>query len=149
MERNLAFEASPEGFRGDFLAREEELSRQIEHARTLIDEVGYTSRDLLSIAQLTASLHVDGHRADLVILKAARAQAAFDGRRSITGRDIALAAELALPHRIRRGPFQQDEITMEELQDRIEGLQGASSTTGRSSEEMAETDSEQARQKKA
>jgi hypothetical protein len=38
---------------------------------------------------------------------------------------------------------------MEELQDRIEGLQGASSTTGRSSEEMAETDSEQARQKKA
>jgi Mg-chelatase subunit ChlI len=39
-----------------------------------------------------------------------------------------LAAELALPHRIRRGPFQQEEITMEELQDRIEQLQGASST---------------------
>ena len=68
---------------------------------------------------------MDGHRADLVILKAARAQAAFDGRTAITDRDIALAAELALPHRIKRGPFQQAEMTMEELQERIEQLQGA------------------------
>jgi Mg-chelatase subunit ChlI len=128
MERNLAFEANPEKFREEFLSKEQELSRQIERARTIIDQVGYTSRDLLAIAQLTASLNVDGHRADLVILKAARAQAAFEGRTAISGRDIALAAELALPHRIRRGPFQQEEITMEELQDRIEQLQGASST---------------------
>ena len=70
-------------------------------------QVTYTSRDLLSIASLTASLQVDGHRPDLVILKAARAQAAFEGRTAITDRDIALAAELALPHRIKRGPFQQ------------------------------------------
>ena len=72
-----------------------------------MDQVTYTRRDLLSIASLTASLNVDGHRADLVILKAARAQAAFEGRTAITDRDIALAAELALPHRIKRGPFQQ------------------------------------------
>jgi Mg-chelatase subunit ChlI len=59
-----------------------------------------------------------------VILKTARAQAAFDGRTAITGRDIALAAELALPHRLRRGPFEQSEMGMEELQERIEQLQG-------------------------
>ncbi len=149
MERNLAFEANPEKFRQEFLEQEQELSRRIDQARKLIDSVEYTSRDLLSIAQLTASLHVDGHRSDLVILKAARAQAAFDGRQAITGRDIALAAELALPHRIRRGPFQQEEITMEELQDRIEGLQGAASTTGQRSDEKADVEDEEARQKKA
>ncbi len=49
---------------------------------------------------------------------------------AITDRDIALAAELALPHRIKRGPFHQAEITMEDLQERIEQLQGASSNTG-------------------
>ena len=44
----------------------------------------------------------------------------------ISERDIALAAELALPHRIKRGPFHQAEMTMEDLQERIEQLQGAS-----------------------
>jgi len=131
MERNLAFEANPEGFRQEFWPREDELSRQIDQARKLIEDVGYSSRDLLSIAQLTASLHVDGHRSDLVILKAARAQAAFDGRRAINGRDIALAAELALPHRLKHGPFQQNEMSMEELQERIEQLEGGSSTSGK------------------
>jgi Mg-chelatase subunit ChlI len=148
MERNLTFEANPEKFRETWLEKEQIISHQIDHARTLIDAVTYTSRDLLAIAQLTASLHVDGHRADLVILKAARAQAAFDGRTAINGRDIALAAELALPHRIRRGPFQQEEITMEELQDRIEQLQGASST-GQRSEEIETLEEEQTQQKKA
>lgn len=130
MQRNLKFESDPESFRQEWLPRELELSHQIEQARTLVDGVTYTSRDLLSIAALTSSLNVDGHRADLVILKTARAHAAFEGRTAITDRDIALAAELALPHRIKRGPFHQAEITMEDLQERIEQLQGATAEAG-------------------
>src|SRR5574341_1572371 len=126
MERNLAFEGDPDAFRNQWMAKEQELSRQIERARELVDQVTYTSRDLLSIAALTASLNVDGHRADLVILKAARAQAAFEGRTKIRSEEIALAAELALPHRIKRTPFQQAEITSEQLQERIEQLAGQS-----------------------
>jgi Mg-chelatase subunit ChlI len=122
MERNLSFERDPEAFRKEWMPKEAELSKQIERARELVDQVTYTSRDLLSIAALTASLNVDGHRADLVILKAARAQAAFEGRTKINDHDIALAAELALPHRIKRTPFQQAEITSEQLQERIEQL---------------------------
>lgn len=130
MERNLAFEVDPDGFRQQWLPRELELSHQIEQARTLVDRVTYTQRDLLSIAALTASLNVEGHRADLVILKTARAHAAYEGRLAITDRDIALAAELALPHRIKQGPFRQAEISPDELQERIEQLQGATSTAG-------------------
>ncbi len=130
MQRNLGFEADPQGFSQEWAPREQDLSRQIEQARTLLDEVKYTTRDLLSIAALTASLNVDGHRADLVILKTARAHAAFEQRTTITERDIALAAELALPHRIRRGPFQQADISMDDLQERIEQLQGASASQG-------------------
>jgi Mg-chelatase subunit ChlI len=127
MKRNLGFESDPEAFREQWLPREQDLSHQIEVARTLLPDVSYTDRDLLSIAALTASLNVDGHRSDLVILKTARAHAAFEGRTTITDRDIALAAELALPHRIKRGPFHQTEMTMEDLQERIEQLQGAAS----------------------
>ncbi|MEW6287465.1 MAG: ATP-binding protein [Chloroflexota bacterium] len=126
MERNLAFEQDAEAFRQQWLPKEEELSRQIEQARELVAQVKHTSRDLLSIAALTSSLNVDGHRADLVILKAARAQAAFEGRTKINDHDIALAAELALPHRIKRTPFQQAEMTTEQLQERIEQLAGQS-----------------------
>jgi len=140
MERNLAFEADADGFRQEWLPKEQDLSHQIEEARLLLDQITYTQRDLLSIAALTASLNVDGHRADLVILKTARAHAAFEGRTSINNRDISLAAELALPHRIKRGPFQQAEITMEDLQERIEELQGGS-TSGEPEPVPSETES--------
>jgi Mg-chelatase subunit ChlI len=79
MERHLGYEADSDAFRKAFLAQEEELSQKIEKARKLVGQVTHTKRDMLSIAALTSSLNVDGHRADLVILKAARAQAAFEG----------------------------------------------------------------------
>jgi len=145
MDRILAFEKDPEAFRKEWMPKEEELSKQIEHARTLVDKVTYSSRDMLSIAALTASLNVDGHRADLVILKAARAQAAFEGRIQVNDHDIALAAELALPHRIKRSPFQQAEMTTEQLQDRIEEL-AAQSLAGKPEEKT--TTEEATKQKK-
>ena len=80
MERNIAYETDQDAFREEWLKKELELSHQIEQGRKLVGKVTYTRRDLLSIAALTSSLNVDGHRADLVILKAARAQAAFEGR---------------------------------------------------------------------
>ena len=126
MERNISYERDPEAFRKQWQPKEDELSEQIAKARELVDQVKYTSRDLLSIAALTASLNVDGHRADMVILKAARAEAAFEGRTKINDHDIALAAELTLPHRIKRTPFQQAEMTTEQLQERIEQLAGQS-----------------------
>jgi len=143
MERNLAFEQDAETFRQQWVAKEDDLSRQIEKGRELVGEVKHTSRDLLSIAALTASLNVDGHRADLVILKAARAQAAFEGRTKINDHDIALAAELALPHRIKRTPFQQAEMTTEQLQERIEQL------AGQSVPEESESDESESQQDKS
>jgi Mg-chelatase subunit ChlI len=146
MERNISFEQDPEAFRQTWLEKEHEVSKQIERARELLNQVKYTSRDLLSIAALTASLNVDGHRADLVILKAARAQAAFEGRTQINDHDIALAAELALPHRIKRTPFQQAEITSEQLQERIEQLAGQSVPS--ESDDKSESQENQSTEKK-
>lgn len=145
MQRNLAFEEDPEKFYEEWMPHEQEVSHRIEQARILLDQVTYSNRDLIAIASLTSSLNVDGHRADLVILKTARAHAAFEGRSQISERDIALAAELALPHRIKRGPFQQAEMTMEDLQERIEQLQGASPSQ---SELTPASDEEQVSEKK-
>jgi len=148
MERNLAFEADPDAFQKQWQPKEKELADRITQARTMVEQVTYTSRDLISIASLTASLNVDGHRADLVILKTARAHAAFEGRTAINDMDIAIAAELALPHRIKRGPFQQAEVTVEELHERIENLQGEMQGDGQGEEGEQKSDEEPAADKK-
>ena len=146
MERNLTFEADADGFRAQWLPKEQELGDEIEKGREIVDQVGYSRRDLHSIAALTSSLNVDGHRADLVILKAARAHAALQGRRAISDTDIALAAELALPHRIKRGPFQQTEVNLYNLEERIEQIQ--SEWTGGDEGEPQPADSSQTPVKK-
>lgn len=119
MEYNLAFEADPEGFCAEWAPREKALSGDIVRARELLPHVRYTQGDLTVIAATMAELGVDGHRPDLVILKTARAHAAFEGRTHITDQDILLAAELALPHRLKRHPLQQVEVTLDDLGTRL------------------------------
>jgi len=120
LQRHIAFEEDPVAFHEQWLPQEQELGERITRARQVVDRITYTSRDLFTIATLTGALRIDGHRADLVILKTARAHAAFEGRTAVTERDILLAAELAIPHRLRRGPFQDAEVSMAELEERVE-----------------------------
>ena len=119
----------------------------IEQARQLVEDVTFTQRDLLIIADLTSSMEVDGHRSDLVILKAARAQAAFEGRTRITPRDIALAAELALPHRIKAGPFRKSEAGAEMLNTKIADLKMQTTLTPAEEESEEEQPDDEAKKK--
>jgi Mg-chelatase subunit ChlI len=120
LTRHIEYEGNPEGFRRRWLPEEEKLSDQIAAAREIVDNVEYTQRDLYTIASITSGLHIDGHRADLVILKAARAQAAFDGRTRINQSDILLAVELAVPHRLKRGPFSDAQMSMTAIEEQME-----------------------------
>ncbi len=119
MERYVEYEADPAGFYQKWLPQEQRLSREIDEARRRLPLVTYTDDDLYTIASLTSSFQVDGHRADIVILKTAIANAAFEGRLSVTEQDIARAAELALPHRLKRQPFQESEVAQQELEQRV------------------------------
>ena len=119
MERNLAYEADTEGFCEEWMPREQKLSSEIARARELLPQVGYSQSDLATIATMMGELGVDGHRADLVVLKAARAHAAFEGRTHLSDRDILLAAELALPHRLKRHLLQEAEVTLGDLSERL------------------------------
>jgi Mg-chelatase subunit ChlI len=120
MERRIAFETDPAGFRDEWSPSEHELSQRIAHARKMVNGVHYTRSDLAAIATLTSRYHVDGHRGDLVILRGAQAHAAFEGREHITDRDILAAAELALPHRIKGTPFQQNQVDMYDMEEALD-----------------------------
>jgi Mg-chelatase subunit ChlI len=147
VERHIAYEDDPEGFRDVWADEEQVLSNRIAAARELLDDVEYTRRDLFTIATLTSNLHIDGHRADLVILKAARANAAFEGRLNINHNDILMALDLAVPHRLKRGPFTDAQMSMAEIErqmDQIESEWGE----GDEAEQQAEEGQEQAVKKK-
>jgi Mg-chelatase subunit ChlI len=123
LERNIAFEDNARAFLDKWLPEEETLAERIIAARQIVDHVQYTRGDLRLIALMTSQLHIDGHRADLVILKAARANAAFNGRRQISREDIRIAFELAIPHRMKRGPFADAKMDMSNLDGQMQQLE--------------------------
>ncbi len=120
LQRRLAYDTQPEQFVNDWIEAEKSLGHRVMAARDLYEKVAYTQQDLYTIAALTTNFGVDGHRADIVILKTARAQAALKGRTHITSQDILSAAELALPHRMKKQPFQDAYLNPDHLQKNME-----------------------------
>lgn len=120
LERRIDFERDPDTFFDQWDSSENDLSERIAHARQALPDVRYTANNLYTIAQLTSDLGVDGHRADITILKASIANAAFAGRNQINEIDILAAAELALPHRLKRRPLQDTEGELRALHERLE-----------------------------
>ncbi len=148
IRRRTRFEQDPEAFYREFAQAEQELGQRILEARERYPQVTYTDKDLYTIAALTASFHVDGHRADIVILKTARAQAAFEGRTHITDRDILLAAELALPHRMKKQPFQDSVLSPEQLEANMHQARTEAEQAFQEEEALEEVDAGTARSEK-
>jgi magnesium chelatase subunit D len=113
----MEFDADPEAFAERHKAQEDELRTRIDDARAAVREVALPVAQLRRIAGICAHLGVDGLRGDIVVARAAAAHAAWRGAESIDGDDIAVAVELALPHRRRRDPFDDSGFTDEQLDD--------------------------------
>ena len=125
MERTLAFQNNKNLFLQRWRSEERSLAARITKARSLVDRrITYTKDDIKIIAALTTQLEVDGHRADLVILRTASTLAAYQERTEIALADIAQAAMLALPHRVNKGPFQKEEINLADIEERLAKIRG-------------------------
>lgn len=134
IERRMAYDAEPTGFAESWHTQEHELAERILAARALLPAVQISRSDMAAVATLVLELGVDGHRADLAILETARTHAAWASRTTLSLEDIRLAAELALPHRMRRQPFTEvrlDEARMNAILDRAAGEEaGDASASG-------------------
>lgn len=108
MERRAAFDEDPRGFVEQWQEESQQTARNVDDALHVRHEVTADREIMLEIVKLCIRMQVDGHRADIITLKAAKAFAAWHGRNAICKEDIDTAAEMALPHRLRRQPF--DEI---------------------------------------
>jgi len=106
MERRAAFDDDPVAFGAGHAAASRELTERIGAAIGILPKVTADRREQLRIATLCLDAGVDGHRADIIMLKAAKTHAALQGRTTVDAADVDLAAELVLPHRLRRQPLQ-------------------------------------------
>ncbi len=120
IERRMAYEEEPEQFAAQWQHAEREIADRIVAARDLLPQVIIQSSDMAVVASLALDLGVDGHRADLTILETARTQAAWSHRTTLTVADIQLAAELALPHRLRRQPFVEIKVDEKSIGEALE-----------------------------
>ena len=71
---------------------------------------------LESVAKLSVELGVDGHRADITVIKTALTIAAFYGRKEVKLEDVKSAAKLVLPHRMRRRPFEEGQLDWDKVE---------------------------------
>ena len=74
-----------------------------------------TNEILRMAAEISITLGVEGHRADITLIKTAETIAAVDGHTEVTKEDLRTAARLALPHRMRRRPFEEQKLDWENV----------------------------------
>jgi magnesium chelatase subunit I len=115
VKRCLSFEEDPVGFAAAWEEEQQRLREKIVAARRTLPQIDISDEMLLLIARTAVEMGVDGHRADLVMLKAAKTNAALAGRREVTEEDVRETAHLALAHRMRRKPFQEVTVDQEKL----------------------------------
>jgi magnesium chelatase subunit D len=117
IRRRMDFEADPDAFAAKYAAEDVDLSRRIALARAMVAAVVLPDNELRRIAALCAAFDVDGMRADLVVARTAVAHAAWRGAGRVEEQDVRVAAELALPHRRRRDPFDDPGLDPDQLDE--------------------------------
>jgi len=110
IERALRFDRDPFRFADGFAAETAQLERDISSARERLPRVSVSKDQLLQISQIAIRLGVEGNRADVFAVKAARASAALAGRDAVTEDDLAAAVQLVLVPRATTLPQRRDEI---------------------------------------
>jgi len=117
VRRRIAFDRDPAAFRRRWEASEAAQRDRVGRARTLLPAVVLADDLLELISQICAAFDVDGLRADIVMHRTATTLAAWAGRTRVSADDVRQAAELALPHRKRRQPFEQPDLDGDRLDD--------------------------------
>ena len=120
VKRYLEYENDPVAFLEKWRPEQEKLCRRITDAGKMLGSVTYSDEILRLAAEISVSLGVDGHRADISMIKTACANAAYEGRNAVSKEDMKLAAELVLPHRMRRKPFEEQHMDIAAVFEMIE-----------------------------
>ena len=122
IKRRLDFEAEPEKFIKKYLAEEEKLKNRIENSKKILKNIKCSDEIYELAAKISIVLNVDGHRADIAVVKTAITIAAFENREEVIKEDMLRAAVLALPHRMRKTPFEDGILDKDQIEKLVNSL---------------------------
>lgn len=120
IRRVLDFEKDGIAFRAKWQEETDALKKKIKDARAALSKVEVSAAMIQLAAVYTLKAHVAGHRADIYLIEAARAEAALEGRKYVLPKDLERAAEFVLPHRMRKAEEQQAQPSEEMPQEQPE-----------------------------
>ena len=106
VDQRTAFDENPDSFSDSVQVKQDTLQQKVVDAQNLLNEVSIDEDLRLRISAVCGELDVDGLRGDIVTNRAARALAAFEGRKEVTEEDIARVVSTALRHRLRKDPLE-------------------------------------------
>ncbi len=115
IDRRESFNEDPHAFREEWEDEIEDLRIKVEEAKERLGEVHIPDRMDDVVTRVAVDFEVDGHRADIIMRRAAKTHAAFEGRTEVNRDDVTLAARMALPHRMKKGPLEEQEFSVERL----------------------------------
>ena len=107
LRARLGFDEDPAALGERHAEEQRALSAALVAARAALPGLAWSDEVLHHAAACAMAAGVDGMRADLVMLRAARALAALEGRSEVTVADVDAVAELALAHRRPEGSAAQ------------------------------------------
>jgi magnesium chelatase subunit I len=99
----LAFEMDPAAVQAAHAHQQAQLAASIQAAQCVLPGMVWPEAVFQRAAELALQAGVDGVRADLVMLRAARAWAALEGRTHVAPADVDAVADWALAHRRQAG----------------------------------------------
>jgi magnesium chelatase subunit D len=111
LDRVAIFEKDPARFCESFTAETEAIKSRVERARARLLRVEVSKADIRRLTSAAIKLGVEGNRADIFAMRAARASAALAGRSSIDDDDVLTAIRLVLMPRATRMPEPREEDT--------------------------------------
>ncbi len=115
IRRRMQFDADPEGYLASCQGETDSLRKKIEEARALLPKVVLSDKILHDIVHVCIHFKMEGHRADITMMRASKANAALEGRTEVTKEDLRTVAPLVLGHRLKKRAFEEVTFDMKEL----------------------------------
>lgn len=123
IRRRYLYDSNPELFESEWKFQEQEIREKILTAKKIFPSVSISEEMIHLIAQICIDMAVDGHRADIIMLKTAKTISAFHGRTETTEDDVREAAELVLNHRMHSHPMSDQQMDKDKIDESIQKSQ--------------------------